>query len=132
MHWMAVGVAHVKADRTLSRGGSSLLDSESLYCMACHDGVNAPESANTTAWNRGPGARGDRHRNHPVGVEYRAQPLHRSSVRLRPTSLLPATIRLPNGQVSCVSCHDLYAADPGRLTVPIEESALCFSCHDMG
>lgn len=133
MHWMAVGVAHVKTERTRSRRRTGLLDHDSRRCMGCHDGVSANEAANTTVWNRGPGALGDRRRNHPVGVPYRdrAKPRKKSTARLRPTSLLPAKVRLPDGQVSCVSCHDLYAPGRHRLTVPIEGSALCFSCHDM-
>jgi len=133
MHWMGVGVAHVKAERTRSRRRAGLLDHDSRRCMGCHDGVSANEAANTTAWNRGHGSVGDRRRNHPVGVPYRdrAKPRKKSAASLRPISLLPAKVRLPDGQVSCVSCHDLYASDRHRLTVPIEASALCFSCHDM-
>lgn len=131
MHWMAVGVAHVKTERTHARRRTGLLDNDSRRCMGCHDGVSANETANTTAWNRGPGSLGDRRRNHPVGVPYRDRSRQKSAIRLRPTSLLPAKVRLPDGQVSCVSCHDLYASGRHRLTVPIEGSALCFSCHDM-
>jgi len=131
MHWMAIGIAHVKADRTVSGRRAGLLDSDSQRCMGCHDGVSASEAANTTAWNRGPGSRGDKRRHHPVGVPYRDRAPKKAAVRLRSTSLLPKNMRLPDGQVSCVSCHDLYAPDRDRLTVPIEGSALCFTCHDM-
>jgi len=31
----------------------------------------------------------------------------------------------------CISCHNLYAHEPYLLTVPIDGSALCFTCHDM-
>ncbi|MCK4658260.1 MAG: cytochrome c3 family protein [Phycisphaerae bacterium] len=130
MHWMVVGVAHVKED-THSDRRPGLLDADSRRCLECHDGVNANEAANTTPWNRGPGCLGDKRRNHPVGVRYSDRPSPQRSVQLRPVALLPANVRLPDGQVSCVSCHDLYATDQRRLTVPIEGSALCFTCHDM-
>jgi predicted CXXCH cytochrome family protein len=66
--------------------------------------------------------------NHPVGVRYGARG---SSVALRPASLLPDNVRLPDGTVSCVSCHDLYARDGHLLSVPLDESTLCYTCHDM-
>ncbi|UCE58681.1 MAG: hypothetical protein JSU63_14710 [Phycisphaerales bacterium] len=130
MHWQAVGVAHVKEDSG-SRHDGGLLDSASRSCMGCHDGVSASESANSTAWNRGPGSRGDSRRNHPVGVSYAVRSSKQLANHLRPVALLPPEIRLPNGQVSCTSCHDLYGTERGRLAVPIEGSKLCFSCHDL-
>lgn len=131
MHWLAVGRAHWKGGSEGGRTASGLLDSESVRCMGCHDGVTASEAANTTAWNRGPGGMGDHRRNHPVGVPYIANRASGSATPLRMPSLLPAQVRLPAGKVSCVSCHDVYGHGPARLTVPIEGSALCFTCHDM-
>lgn len=131
MHWMAVGRAHISDDdkSTAASGGS--LDAESRRCMACHDGVTASEFANSTPWSDGPGSIGDRRRNHPVGVDYRPHGGKRRDSQMRAESLLPTQIRLPNGQVSCVSCHNLYSSDRYRLTVPVEGSKLCFACHAM-
>ncbi|MFH0980424.1 MAG: cytochrome c3 family protein [Planctomycetota bacterium] len=131
LHWLAVGEAHVDDEATGSRRSGGPLDPESRRCMGCHDGVNAVEAQNTTGGGRGVGDLGDRSRNHPVGVRYPEHTTRNRTVPLRPMSLLPNEIRLPDGKVSCVSCHDLYATDRDRLTVPIERSALCFSCHEM-
>ncbi len=131
MHWMAVGVAHVKPDDSQFLEQAGRLDAGSRRCMACHDGVTARESAASSPFNRGPASVGDHRRNHPIGVPYPQRFSKKGSGPFRPTSLLPPKVRLPAGQVSCVSCHNLYAAGPGRLTVPIEGSALCFTCHDM-
>ncbi len=131
MHWMAAGRAHSGGTDDSARRSSGLLDSASIQCMSCHDGVSASEAANTTAWNRGPGGRGDHRRNHPVGVPYLANGAVGSAGPLKTASSLPAEIRLPAGKVSCVSCHNIYGKDANRLTVPIEDSALCFTCHDM-
>ena len=132
MHWLALGEAHVQPDRGQSSNRRSrMLDAHSHRCMGCHDGVTANEAANTTGWNRGPGYLGDMRRNHPVGVRYRQGISRKQPVRLRPAAALPRRVRLPDGQVSCVSCHDLYATTRYRLSVPIEDSALCFACHDM-
>jgi predicted CXXCH cytochrome family protein len=77
------------------------------------------------------GSYGDARRNHPIGVRYPRQGTTRAEMPLRPTSTLPPNVRLPGGTVSCISCHDLYNMDPKRLSVPITESQLCFTCHDM-
>lgn len=129
MHWTVVGVAHVRPESDALRAPTGLLDAQSRQCLSCHDGVNAGESVN------GPGGRGHapligQGGEHPVGVIYRGGRADRGR-RLRAASRLPRTVRLPNGRLSCVSCHDLYARDRHRLTVPIEGSALCFTCHDM-
>ena len=129
MHWMAVGRAHIMEASNESSAGS--LDAESRSCMECHDGVTAGEFNNTTPWNRGGGYKGDRRRNHPVGVPYPRKQMAGHDASLRHQSLLPKSIRLPNGRISCVSCHDLYATEPAHLVVPIRESALCLTCHDM-
>ena len=99
--------------------------------MGCHDGVNATEAANATPWNPDVSQVGDPRRNHPVGVRYAQSARLGSAGRFHPADLLPTKVRLPDGQVSCVSCHDLYASDRYHLTVPIEGSDLCFACHNL-
>ena len=131
-HWMAVQAAHLQPEHLESAGSASLLDHGSMRCMECHDGVNAKESDNTIAWNRGPGTMGDERRSHPVGVPYGRLDRGRSVTRLRPAGLLPKEVHLPGGQVSCISCHDLYAPGRHKLAVTTDNSALCFACHDMG
>ncbi len=131
MHWMAVGVAHVKADAPSSRsgGGSRQLDAASRRCLSCHDGVNASDYS--TGSGRASGSHGDRRRNHPVGVQYTSRRSRTSSVRMKPSSLLPKEVRLTGGVVGCTSCHNLYSPDKYKLAVPIEGSRLCLTCHDM-
>ena len=84
-----------------------------------------------TAWNRGGGSIGATARNHPVGVNYPRTGRNGKGVQLRPTLVLPQAVRLPGGTVGCLSCHNLYARDPGRLSVPIEGSLLCMTCHPL-
>ncbi|HRX85493.1 MAG TPA: cytochrome c3 family protein [Phycisphaerae bacterium] len=130
MHWMAVLRAHVTTDDDRHGSGGSL-DMESRRCMECHDGVTAREYNNSSPWNRGGSYVGDRRRDHPVGVAYpRRTPAGYDST-FRFPSQLPKQMRLPEGKVSCVSCHDLYAPEPELLTVPIQESRLCLTCHNM-
>ncbi len=128
MHWQATRFAHVRFnDHRVSRS-LGRLDAESRKCLGCHDGVNAVESNN--AFSAG-GFSWDARREHPIGMSYRRKVTQTSDVPLRPASLLPPAIRLPDGRVSCVSCHDLYGGKKDLLSVPIEGSALCMTCHDL-
>jgi predicted CXXCH cytochrome family protein len=129
MHWMAVREAHVDREPKRS-GGLGALDSESRRCLGCHDGISAADSVNSSRVGGG-GHYGLATGDHPVGIPYRRPGTARGNTPLRPQQLLPASIRLPDGRVSCVSCHNLYAKRRNLLTVPIEESKLCFSCHMM-
>jgi predicted CXXCH cytochrome family protein len=132
MHWLAMSRAHVMHDS--DDGGSSAggsIDRGSAACLECHDGVTAPDAAYETSWNRGSGYLGDMGRNHPIGVRYPHAGARHRDAPLRPAAMLPETVRLPGGMVSCLSCHNLYATDPKHLTVPIEGSRLCMTCHQM-
>lgn len=130
IHWTVYRYAHIKpeSDSTPSRTGN--LDGTSTRCLTCHDGVSAQEALYSTGGPSGDSSFSDKGRNHPIGVPFRKNRI-KSGMKLRPESVLPASIRLPKGQVSCVSCHNLYNTKRKRLSVPIEGSALCFSCHDM-
>ncbi len=131
-HWLAVDVAHVRPGKNpSSRGGGGRIDDDSARCLSCHDGVNASEAQNMTAWNRSAAFNGPISGNHPIGVQYPSRPSRGVESGFRPAGLLPREVQLPNGVVSCVSCHNLYGREQHRLTVPLEGSELCFTCHDM-
>ena len=63
--------------------------------------------------------------NHPVGTAYRQAMFHTD---LRPAAELPKEMLLPDGRVSCLSCHRGYSRQHGALAV--ELGRLCISCHD--
>lgn len=129
MHWMAVPRAHAIAESESPGFGAP--DAASRRCLGCHDGVTAAESPFEASWNGNGGHFGDATRSHPIGVPYARAGKRRSGVPLRAAALLPETIQLPNGLVSCISCHDLYGGTEKLLAVPIEGSRLCFACHDL-
>ncbi len=129
-HWMAVGYAHLAPEGESRARRGAVLDAVSNNCLTCHDGVSAREAGHQSLRSGG-GYLGDPGRNHPVGIPYvRRETDHRGSP-LRHVTLLPEEVRLPDGRVSCVSCHNLYNVDRHRLSVPIEGSRLCLTCHDM-
>ena len=131
-HWLALGMAHVPGDGTASRAVNGSLDAGTRQCLSCHDGVNASESRNMTPGTSARGYSGDTRRNHPVGVPYRNQSRPKDRSPLRPPDLLPREVALPDGRVGCCSCHNLYAGTRYLLTVSIQGSELCLTCHDMG
>ncbi len=131
VHWLAVGAAHVMGRRTSDSSGYRVLDAGTRTCLTCHDGALASESGHLTPWNRSHGFTGDQGREHPIGVRYTDLTRAQNLSPLKPESLLPDAIILPDGKVGCVSCHNLYAQERYLLAVPIERSQLCFSCHDM-
>ena len=128
---MAVPAAHIGVEKGLRTGRGGSLDRQTKLCLGCHDGVSARESGNTTPWNRGHSYTGDPRRSHPIGVAYPGVASRASASRFNPAGFLPERMRLPNGNVGCVSCHDLYGREEHLLTVPIKGSALCFTCHDL-
>lgn len=127
MHWLALDRAHFMDPDMVEESGRGTRQDSTEACLSCHDGVSAPDVAYQTAGGR----RGSWNpaMNHPVGVPYPRAGKHAMEMPLRPVSMLPASVRLPGGMVSCVSCHDLYASKPALLAVPIEGSALCMTCH---
>ncbi len=36
---------------------------------------------------------------------------------------------LINNKITCISCHDPYAVENDRLSVPYKDNALCLACH---
>lgn len=108
------------------------LDSASILCLSCHNGVVAPDvytSSHATAFANQLGAsqRGLL-RGHPVGIPYpTAEP------KLHPAAAVTADgrLKLPGGRVQCTTCHDPH--NTGRharmLVKSNERSRLCLSCH---
>ena len=131
VHWLALGVAHVPGEGAETHAVNGSLDAGTRQCLSCHDGVNATESKNMTPGTSSRGYSGDSRRNHPVGVPYHDQSRPKDLSPLRPASLLPREVTLPDGKVGCTSCHNLYAGTRYLLTVSIQGSELCLTCHDM-
>src|SRR5262249_31786989 len=85
------------------------LDSASLLCLSCHDGVIASDvfsssHALSLASQFGTSQFGSvRLSGHPIGVR-----LPSANSKYRPAAAIQADgrIKLPDGRVQCVSCHD--------------------------
>lgn len=136
---MTDGAARPPADR-LSRAAAVLaqdadreLDRHSLVCLGCHDGVIASDVFTTAhAASLAPFGFGEELSaalaGHPIGGRY---PSDHPRYRDANVVTRDGRIRLPEGRVQCVSCHDPHHAGghPAMLVKSNERSALCLSCH---
>jgi len=104
-------------------------------CMRCHDGtIAAPVISgyekSRYANRQNPSLFGTGHRtiDHPVGVKY---PQFDRGFRPATSVVASKTVRLPDGQVECTSCHDPHnqAGHPKMLVTSNARSALCLTCH---
>lgn len=103
-----------------------VIDTCSLNCLGCHDGIAATETKTRTAgeWVT---SSGFNNRSHPIGIDYNKARSRSSD--LKPAAFLPPEIILPEGKVGCESCHNLYSAQPNYLVRSNTGSALCLECH---
>lgn len=108
--------------------GTADLDSQSLYCLGCHVGGHTGTIGISMASRGGIRRPSNPGGPHPVGGSY-DDASRRTGGFLPEYLLAQRNIRLPDGKLSCVSCHQAYTKDHGKLTVTMERSALCLSCH---
>jgi predicted CXXCH cytochrome family protein len=128
--------------------------SVSMLCLSCHDGTVATNQYGFVAGTsqgmgdkyitsgRGliGGGTGDLSNHHPIGFDYQSV-IDTGDNEINPTTTTvaaqptgPATIAdlLWNGNVECVSCHDVHNTKNAGLKftwVDDTQSALCLTCH---
>jgi predicted CXXCH cytochrome family protein len=129
----AVEMFRVGGQRRVFQPGRYMPGPTSLLCLGCHDGTIAMSTMGTShallAGVREGFAVPDSFvwRDHPIGVLY---PVGRRDYRPR-SFVEKAGIRLPEGRVECISCHDPHnTRDIEHLLVMSNRrSALCLTCH---
>ncbi len=105
---------------------SADIDALSLQCMGCHNGQ--ADAGGIMVGRNGIVRHSSGAANHPIGVPYPAVSKNRD---FRPKNMLPKAIWLPNGKLSCVSCHQAYKKEHGQLVMANDRSSLCLQCHDL-
>jgi predicted CXXCH cytochrome family protein len=118
----------------LYRDVGAELDSTSLLCLGCHDGVIAPATDARSDAPRATHQLGSRKldmgslASHPVGVKYPAADPRYNSI---PAVTADGRVRLRDGRVQCTSCHDPHNTErhPKMLVKSNENGQLCLSCH---
>ncbi len=101
------------------------IDVESLSCLGCHDGANAPSGESQL--HRGNSEIVEAAGLHPIGVDYRAATVRDRA--LVPEATLHESVRLYGGTVGCGSCHSPFSSRPHQLVIDNAGSALCRQCH---
>ena len=67
-------------------------------------------------------------RHHPSNIPYPPQ----GSERFTPVRQLAARgVEVQNGQLTCLTCHDLRNQEPWHLPVGMTQSSLCLACHQI-
>ncbi len=100
----------------------SLIDSYSIQCMECHPNngtIGSQRMASIGFMAIGGGAA-----NHSIGASYRQAA---SRGNYRPAASLPKEMLLTDGKVGCLSCHQGYTQQHGKLVLA---GNLCTYCHD--
>ncbi len=105
------------------------LDQYSIQCLECHgdngdmddDKMGPTVSASSQIVRHGSV-------NHPIGRSY-AVAERRGGYR--PMATLSKNILLPNGMVSCISCHEAYSKIHGKSVIANSGSSLCYQCHNI-
>lgn len=97
------------------------LDPYSIQCMECHSNRGDVMVDSNMIVRHGS-------QNHPVGSSYAEAERYGG---YKPASRLPKRIQLPNGMVSCVSCHETFTKNHGKVITTGNTTTLCFECHDL-
>ena len=106
-----------------SLNGKSALDA-STRCLACHEGVLAPQVIPNLGDTDGYSRSG----NHPINVSYLEAYQRNPESFVAPAQVDPR-IHMENGQVECSSCHAGSSREPTQLVMPNYRDELCKSCH---
>jgi len=110
------------------------LDRSSVLCLSCHDGVTAQDvftGAHAVSWSTPLGASTlpiSGRVSHPIGIR---MPLGDSTYRSPAEVQASGLVKLPDGRVQCISCHDPHNTDrhPAMLVQSNRGSRLCLACH---
>ena len=106
--------------------GTIDIDRHSLNCLGCHAGSHSGGGSVSVSRN-GVLRHASGSAPHPIGRSYREASRNGG---FRPEyELAQKKILLSDGRISCVSCHEGYKQDHGRLVLPLARSALCLACH---
>ena len=124
--------AHLKP-RFFALDNAGPIDSVSAECLSCHDGsMGKAAPVKAGLWQHSDPLMGLGPQSytgvHPVGIDYEESRMDHDD--LKPSSMIPKKIKLVNGKVSCISCHDPYSNNRAQLISTNRNGELCLGCHD--
>lgn len=103
------------------------VDPYTVQCMSCH--ANSANLSGTTIDSQQILRHSGKSVSHPIGRHY--SEYARKGNNYKPESVVAQRLLLPDGRLSCVSCHQGYTKEHGKLRVGMRVSALCFECHNL-
>jgi len=108
------------------------IDPLSMDCLPCHDGSAATEISFN--YRNSPGRaiqlRPIDCKDHPNGMDYSSyEALGKGQFKY--ISPLNSNIKLVNGRVGCLTCHNPLNPEKGHLVMSDFRSALCQTCHNL-
>jgi hypothetical protein len=109
---------HLDADRSTL----GPVDGYSMKCMNCHSDEATISGTKTVPRSFMLPVIGGT--NHPIGADYAR---FESQHGYNPASSLSRDILLPDDRVSCLSCHEGYSRQHGKV---VQFDTLCTQCHD--
>jgi predicted CXXCH cytochrome family protein len=112
----------------MARGRASFdIDAHSLQCLGCHTSGSYAGGGVVSVGSNGVLRHGSGASAHPIGMLYSR--VSRNADYQPESVLAQKNIVLSEGKVSCVSCHEVYKKEHGKLIITMDRSALCFACH---
>lgn len=124
---VSVATGHLASGVKLDMAGTDI-DPYTLQCMGCHAGSGDPNVAMAIDRNQILRHSGSSV-NHPIGRKY--SDTASFNRRYKPEAKVSQKLFLPDGRMSCVTCHTGYAKEHGKLRIGKQFSALCFECHNI-
>lgn len=121
----SVATGHLASGVKMSAVGTDI-DPYTLQCMGCHANAGDPNVATVIDRNQVLRHSGNSV-NHPIGRRYSEAVA--DSRRYKSEAMVSRNLFLPDGRMSCVTCHKGYAQEHGKLRIAKQFSALCFECH---
>ncbi len=121
----AVSVSQPRAELVQHYGSTVDSQGDAATCLSCHDGsiaegISTCLSATCNFNNL---------HSHPINKDY-PPPITTGKRFYYPVSQIKAAgITLLNGQISCISCHNLANQNPPHLVMNNDKSRLCLTCH---
>lgn len=107
--------------------GTIDIDAHSLHCLGCHTSGSYAGGGTVSVGQNGVLRHSSGSAPHPIGRNYREA--SRNGDFHPESQLAQKNIMLSDGKVSCVSCHEAYKKEHGKLVMTLDRSALCLACH---
>lgn len=125
-HKADLDVAHISLEYREANEGDEI-DKASADCLECHDDTVSRHERKrivTGIWDHGIDGF-----SHPIGVRYPDSKSPLSRKKFTEVTEIPPQIKLIDGKISCITCHDPYSTEKGQLVISNKRGALCLACH---